>query len=790
MSQPPSEESTSTPSREVHSSAHQLEELPGQIGELLMRMSRTQMATKLYAPTNAMRSKAFDSLHEAFCEILELLDPLLVRFEPDRVTWEHHAVYDATEFDNNFAQFLYRDGVRQLAFTGGLERDELEQFVALLRPSPDADRDLVDTLWEAGFEHIAHVAVDGFTEAFEDEDDENDDDYSPAVPRFHRLIEILTGIGDPVAVVPQQDTTRVDLDHPAAAALMERVRQGRPEAGGWGADLDVISLRQLIQTVEDFVVQVLSSSASGFSLSEIADLCGGLFLQRITRGQFAETSGLLHRIAPSGSRSPEHAVLVSEVADRAGSAELLDMVLAQGGPLTHESVAEAASDYFRQHGQLTDADLADRGAQIHVGPAQTLLASLTAERMLFQPDYWATQVEGLSAPMLEVILERLASRSQHPDSVNAIFEAAMAHETPSVVARAIELIPREYDDRLREVCLREYLSPHLDVRCAALKRMGQSQDPSLGIYLLNRARKEGLMSFKRRELELLLFGLVAIGGDRYLPFLRRQLEGFGVVKGALLLNRDLKTLLRLNDEVVVLLSAIAQINSPAAVDLVREVRGSARGKLRDLCDELWRRMVSNYSETAREESGTYAAPVDAEVDRPAWEETSAVFEPVDSSSLAAVQGPQDDEWVELKKILDQPVSSPRIASPEEAPAWVLADTGGLFGRIGTAPNPAAIPDTVGPADSGPGPEEPLTALLEEMEPAATPDPEGDFNRQAAPASGVFKRAASGTQSTPSARKPSKKAPPSGILRRPSSKKKRTPLKILEDIQGGGGDREA
>mgnify|MGYP001174962965 CR=1 FL=1 len=82
------------------------------------------------------------------------------------------------------------------------------------------------------------------------------------------------------------------------------------------------------------------------------------------------------------------------------------------------------------------------------------------------------------------------------------------------------------------------------MRCAALIRIQTAQDSSFGAFLMDRARKIGVTPMEPQEIRLLLDSLAVLGGDRYLPFFRQQLARLGAVKGELMLNRDLKTLLK------------------------------------------------------------------------------------------------------------------------------------------------------------------------------------------------------------------------------------------------------
>ena len=661
------------------------EDLAELVSDLLVQISRTQLAAKLYTTSNKARLKAFDLLIERLRAALEHIDPLLVAFEQDQITWEGIAVYDPREHAQSFATRLFREGVRQLAITSGISDDELEQFVDLLGPAQSSERDIVDMLWEAQFEHIAHVAVDGFTERAGEADDDQGKESSRAAPRFHRVVEILTGLkgnGTPATAPP----VPIDFGTQMIEPLELAVRSAAPvdARARWSEELKVLNDSQLVQIIDEYIVSLFSGQAAGFSLVDVVGLATGLILQRLTDSQFDEARATLVRLAPHTRHSPEHAAVIHEIQVRIGSIQTLDFVCEKDGPLRDADSAEAAARFFRKHANFTDAELLARVEQPYHGPALELVSGLLAERVRAQPSEWAQVVQRIDGAILEIVLRSVTSEVLATDAILSFFWAAFDHPAPACVAVAIELYRGEWEDRFRDRMLQEMTSPHLAVRCSVLKQIGASGDQSLGIYLLNRARKEGLMAIQAEELELLLIGLVRLGGERYLPFLRKQLEEFGVVKGTLLLTRDVKTLIRINHETRVVLMAVAEVGTPVAVDLLREVRKTSRGKLKEFVDDLWRKTVARFAEGVRHESAEYSATVEEE-------HTSGMFERIPSQQRVPSPAAEEDQvWDEVREILEKPISSPNLAVPEgpQPDDWRYSG-GGLFGRIGSEPKRAS-----------------------------------------------------------------------------------------------------
>ena len=65
---------------------------------------------------------------------------------------------------DNLAFRFYSEGVRRLVLRPGLTEDELAKLVLIMLSNPDRGaEDLLAQLWNAGFEHIDHVVVEGFS---------------------------------------------------------------------------------------------------------------------------------------------------------------------------------------------------------------------------------------------------------------------------------------------------------------------------------------------------------------------------------------------------------------------------------------------------------------------------------------------------------------------------------------------------------------------------------------------------------------------------------------------------
>ncbi len=81
--------------------------------------------------------------------------------------YQGKVVYESQDVKESLAFVFFKDGVRELQFSKGLEFREIFDFLNVVRKSDFLNRmedDLVTLLWEKDFSHITFTTVDEFLE--------------------------------------------------------------------------------------------------------------------------------------------------------------------------------------------------------------------------------------------------------------------------------------------------------------------------------------------------------------------------------------------------------------------------------------------------------------------------------------------------------------------------------------------------------------------------------------------------------------------------------------------------
>jgi HEAT repeat protein len=139
---------------------------------------------------------------------LDSLGPLTLQVTEDRLLVEGEEVYTYTESRDNLAFLMFRDGVRSLTLTPGVDSNELEALVDCLARADQlqsTDHDLTTALWENDLVHIRLEVVDPFLEGEGTADETFDELRDTVLRRLNELGSVDKAEAEAKST-PAQDT--------------------------------------------------------------------------------------------------------------------------------------------------------------------------------------------------------------------------------------------------------------------------------------------------------------------------------------------------------------------------------------------------------------------------------------------------------------------------------------------------------------------------------------------------------------------------------------------------------
>jgi hypothetical protein len=134
---------------------------------LIQTFLQTLKAFRLYEANHPILSKFSDKLRKDFDQYFDEFESFSLQIGEHRLYYRGNVVYENIDVKESLAFVFFKDGIRELQFSKGLEFKEMMDFLHIVRKSDFLNRmedDLVTLLWEKDFSHITFITVDEFLE--------------------------------------------------------------------------------------------------------------------------------------------------------------------------------------------------------------------------------------------------------------------------------------------------------------------------------------------------------------------------------------------------------------------------------------------------------------------------------------------------------------------------------------------------------------------------------------------------------------------------------------------------
>jgi len=135
--------------------------------EVIQFLTKTAKTLKIYLPNNPIHQKFLQDLTERFIKHLQEYGTLKLKIKQYEFLHDNEIVYENSNRLESIAFCLFVDGLREIAFHPGLDKEELMGFLEVIGKASDArgiDDDVVTLLWEKKFSHITYLMIEDFWE--------------------------------------------------------------------------------------------------------------------------------------------------------------------------------------------------------------------------------------------------------------------------------------------------------------------------------------------------------------------------------------------------------------------------------------------------------------------------------------------------------------------------------------------------------------------------------------------------------------------------------------------------
>ncbi len=135
---------------------------------VLILFSKTFTSLKIYPPDNPIVINFIDSFYKKIKEFLDNYNELNFAVHEFSFSFRGSIIFQEKEKKSSLPFLFFKDGMRELAFCKGLDKEELEDFLKVIKENsdlPSDDSDIVNILWTKDYAHIRYFAIDEFIES-------------------------------------------------------------------------------------------------------------------------------------------------------------------------------------------------------------------------------------------------------------------------------------------------------------------------------------------------------------------------------------------------------------------------------------------------------------------------------------------------------------------------------------------------------------------------------------------------------------------------------------------------
>lgn len=138
-----------------------------EVKEIITLFSNTVSSIKIYDATHSTVKEQIENLWTKLNDYLDKYWKLEIGIQELTFTYKEETIFSDTKTSKSLPFLFYKDGMQKLIFYKGLKREELQEFLEIIKKVytlPSEESDVVNMLWERDFANIHYFAPDDFLE--------------------------------------------------------------------------------------------------------------------------------------------------------------------------------------------------------------------------------------------------------------------------------------------------------------------------------------------------------------------------------------------------------------------------------------------------------------------------------------------------------------------------------------------------------------------------------------------------------------------------------------------------
>ncbi len=483
----------------------------GGVREILRLLVKAQKAQRLYDAKNAVAERLELDLYGRLSAFVTEEGEVRLTVLESQLQCDGKVVFESADRTDSLPFLLYRDGIRLLSFSPGLELPELSAFLRCLNRvavfTNDQD-DLVTLLWEQDFHSIRYFAIEELARN----------------ESFPRLSEQLATGEDGASGHPPEKVT-LDLKQPVSTVPVEACRLESSEIDLLQKELSIEERAPFRQLVSELALELIlledGESAQGEIVSQIVEIADRL----IADGDVLELIGIHEHVEGlSGMIFPNERPaqrFASELTAALVEPERFERLMEQV-ETGHGVKPEALTAFLARLGSAAESLLLSWMGRFSSPPYRRAVTAA----VLHLPDGGLAMLRAglpLGPPPIEPS-ERLkhrqlvrevvhASSRQSSEQALPLLTELISSPDPQTRRESFLALSRYPEEGVLSLCLERLVDADPEVRVTALDVLVKRGAPELGLRILDRIVTERFDRLALLEKRRLFSAIAKLAGE-------------------------------------------------------------------------------------------------------------------------------------------------------------------------------------------------------------------------------------------------------------------------------------
>lgn len=479
------------------------------VKDILRNVVKSIKTFNAYPKDNPIYQKTADAIFEKFSEFLNSKEDLSLEVEHNSLSYKGKNVWKSEEKTDNIAIHLYADGIRNISFQKGITKDELLDFIEILRLAPKSNQDeddIVTKLWEKNIRNMSYSAVEDtvdeeliIEESLLQSSEEGKEEQSTTL---HGATYSSLTVKPVSLSIKTEPLTSEELD-----SLRE--------------EMFASDEQYLVSSVTGLFFELLLEEKDITAFAEIVKNLGRIIDMKIKAGDILGISNILRMLKKVSmvSTSSEQAEIIGNVFKEAGSLETLRKIF-------KHPVLEELHGYLILLDTSAIRNMLELLGEIEDRKHRRLLCDVLAE---IGKEHIEELAEFLKDPRWYVVrnIVMILGMMKEPAAIKHI-EKAFSHPDVRVRRECIKALENIGTPEIKRLFLSAVNDMDQGVRILALKALKSFGDKEIFGILKENATKERLKKKPFSEKKELLEALAVLGGEDAFPLLSGLFKKKGI----------------------------------------------------------------------------------------------------------------------------------------------------------------------------------------------------------------------------------------------------------------------